>query len=84
MKTQRRRQKCLYDCHANETRFCLNCSVWLAMPRRRKLDRDWEGPYLIVEVMEPQTYRVRHQKQKRRSLVVHSARMKRYVGRESA
>ncbi|KRZ83169.1 hypothetical protein T08_11901 [Trichinella sp. T8] len=67
MKTQRRRQKCLYDCHANETRFCLNYSVWLAMPRRQKLDRDWEGPYLTVEVMEPQTYRVRHQEQKRKS-----------------
>ncbi|KRY51915.1 hypothetical protein T03_9122 [Trichinella britovi] len=49
MKTQRRRQKCLYDCHANETRFCLNYSVWLAMPRRQKLDRNWWGPHLIVE-----------------------------------
>ncbi|KRX31782.1 hypothetical protein T05_13621 [Trichinella murrelli] len=37
------------------------------MPRRQKLDRDWEGPYLTVEVMEPQTYRVRHQEQKRKS-----------------
>ncbi|KRY34787.1 Retrovirus-related Pol polyprotein from transposon [Trichinella spiralis] len=84
LKTQQRRQKCLYDRHANETRFCLNDSVGLAVPRRQKLDRDWEGPYLIVEVMGSQTYRVRHQEQKRCSLVVHSARMKRYHARESA
>ncbi|KRY26557.1 hypothetical protein T01_9825 [Trichinella spiralis] len=84
LKTQQCRQKCLYDRHANETRFCLNDSVGLAVPRRQKLDRDWEGPYLIVEVMGSQTYRVRHQEQKRCSLVVHSARMKRYHARESA
>ncbi|KRX20025.1 Retrovirus-related Pol polyprotein from transposon [Trichinella nelsoni] len=84
LKTQQRRQKCLYDCHANETRFCLNDSVLLAVPRRQKLHRNWEGAYLIVEVMGPETYRVRHQEQKRRSLVVHLARMKRYHARESA
>ncbi|KRX36675.1 hypothetical protein T05_5847 [Trichinella murrelli] len=30
------------------------------MPRRGKLDREWDGPYQVVEVMGPQTYRVRH------------------------
>ncbi|KRZ52524.1 hypothetical protein T02_9039 [Trichinella nativa] len=34
--------------------------------------------------MGSQTYRVRHQERNRRSLVVHSAQMKRYHARESA
>ncbi|KRZ66321.1 hypothetical protein T10_376 [Trichinella papuae] len=80
MKTQQRRQKCLHDRHVNETRFRLNDRVWLAMPKRGKLDRGWEGPHRLVEVIGPQTYRVRHQERKRRTLVVHSDRMKRHHG----
>ncbi|KRY42383.1 Retrovirus-related Pol polyprotein from transposon [Trichinella spiralis] len=82
LKTQQRRQKCLHDRHAKESRFCPNDRVWLAMPRRGKLDRGWEGPYHVVEVMGPQTYRVRHHERKRRTLVVHSDRMKRYYARD--
>ncbi|KRX14099.1 hypothetical protein T07_10372 [Trichinella nelsoni] len=33
--------------------------------------------------MGPQTYRVRHHERKRRSLVVHSDRMKRYYPRDT-
>ncbi|KRY38235.1 hypothetical protein T01_2967 [Trichinella spiralis] len=53
------------------------------MPRRGKLDRGWEGPYWVVEIMGPQTYRVRHRERKRRTLVVHSDRMRWYQARES-
>ncbi|KRZ49537.1 hypothetical protein T02_148 [Trichinella nativa] len=53
------------------------------MPRRGKLDRGWEGPYRLVEVMGPQTYRVRHHEPKHRTLVVHSDRMKRYHTRDT-
>ncbi|KRY44876.1 Methyltransferase-like protein 13 [Trichinella britovi] len=38
----------------------------------------------VVQVMGPQTYRVRHHERKRRTLVVHSDRLKRYHARESA
>ncbi|KRX43884.1 hypothetical protein T05_3975, partial [Trichinella murrelli] len=69
----------LHDRHAKESRFCPNDRVWLAMLRRGKLERGWEGPYRVVEVMGPQTYRVRHHERKRRTLVVHSDRMKRRV-----
>ncbi|KRY47380.1 Retrovirus-related Pol polyprotein from transposon [Trichinella britovi] len=82
LKTQQRRQKYLHDRHAKESRFCPNDRVWLAMPRRGKLDRGWEGPYRVVEVMGPQTYRVRHNERKRRTIVVHSDRMKRYHARD--
>ncbi|KRY09713.1 hypothetical protein T12_14276 [Trichinella patagoniensis] len=83
LKTRQRRQKCLHDRHAKESRFCPNDRVWLAMPRRGKLDRGWEGPYRVVEVMGPQTYRVRHHERKRRTLVAHSDRMKRYHARDT-
>ncbi|KRY46567.1 Transposon Tf2-9 polyprotein [Trichinella britovi] len=49
LKTQQRRQKYLHDRHAKESRFCPNDRVWLAMLRRGKLDRGWEGPYRVVE-----------------------------------
>ncbi|KRX25354.1 hypothetical protein T07_10866 [Trichinella nelsoni] len=38
------------------------------MPRRGKLDCGWDGPYWVVEVMGPKTYRVRHRERKRRTL----------------
>ncbi|KRY26311.1 hypothetical protein T01_13290 [Trichinella spiralis] len=48
------------------------------------LDLGWEEPYMIMYVMGSQTFRVRHQEQKCRSLVEHSDRMKRYYTREFA
>ncbi|KRX12557.1 Methyltransferase-like protein 13 [Trichinella nelsoni] len=47
-------------------------------------DRGCVGPYQVVQVIRLHTYRVRHHERKRRTLVVHSVRMKRYHARESA
>ncbi|KRZ52405.1 hypothetical protein T02_8563 [Trichinella nativa] len=74
---------CLHDQHAKELRFSLNDRMWLAMPRRGKLNREWEGPYRVVEVMGPQTYRVRLHERNRRTLVVHSYQMKRYHAKDT-
>ncbi|KRY45603.1 hypothetical protein T03_14742 [Trichinella britovi] len=60
-----------------------NDRMWLAMPRRGKLDREWEGPYQVVEGMGPQTYRVRHHGRYHRTLVVHSYQMKRYHAKDT-
>ncbi|KRX69775.1 Retrovirus-related Pol polyprotein from transposon [Trichinella sp. T6] len=78
LKTQQRLQKYLHDRYAKESRFSLNDRMWLAMPRRGKLNHKWERPYQVVKVMGPQTYRVRHHERNHRTLVVHSERMKRY------
>ncbi|KRY49978.1 hypothetical protein T03_17018, partial [Trichinella britovi] len=40
--------ECRYDRHANESFFRQNDCVWLAVPRRRKLYRSWERPYMII------------------------------------
>ncbi|KRZ49691.1 Retrovirus-related Pol polyprotein from transposon [Trichinella nativa] len=74
---------CLHDQHAKELRFSLNDRMWLAMPRRGKLDREWEGPYQVVEVMGPQTYRVRHHERNRSTLVVHSYQIQRYHAKDT-
>ncbi|KRZ31475.1 hypothetical protein T02_3724, partial [Trichinella nativa] len=42
----------------------------------------WEGPYEIVQTLGTHTYRVRHQKRRRRPMVVHSGRLKKYVTRD--
>ncbi|KRZ81571.1 hypothetical protein T08_4540 [Trichinella sp. T8] len=57
--------------------------MWLAMPRKGKLDREWEGPYQVEEVIGPHTYRVRHHEPNRRTLVVHSFNIKRYHAKYS-
>ncbi|KRZ96687.1 hypothetical protein T08_12126 [Trichinella sp. T8] len=54
LKTQQGRQKCLHDRHGKESLFCPNDRVWLAMLRRGKLHRGWEGPYRVVEITGPQ------------------------------
>ncbi|KAL1240120.1 RNA polymerase II-associated protein [Trichinella pseudospiralis] len=43
-----------------------------------------EGPYEIVQTLGPHTYRVRHQERRRRTMVVHSDRLKKYVTQEDA
>ncbi|KRZ81324.1 hypothetical protein T08_14068 [Trichinella sp. T8] len=42
-------KNCLHDQHAKELRFSPNDRMWLAMLRIGKLDREWEGPYQVVE-----------------------------------
>ncbi|KRY07308.1 hypothetical protein T12_16343 [Trichinella patagoniensis] len=84
LKVQQRRQKSLYDRKATQGTFRVEDLVWLAIPRGGKLHPCWEGPYEIVQTLGPHTYRVRHQERRRRTMVVHSDRLKKYVTREDA
>ncbi|KAL1230199.1 Retrovirus-related Pol polyprotein from transposon [Trichinella pseudospiralis] len=81
---QQRRQKSLYDRKATQGTFRVKDLVWLAIPRGGKLHPCWEGPYEIVQTLGPHTYRVRHQERRRRTMVVHSDRLKKYVTQEDA
>ncbi|KRZ03458.1 Transposon Ty3-G Gag-Pol polyprotein [Trichinella pseudospiralis] len=81
---QQRRQKSLYDRKATQGTFRVKDLVWLAIPRGGRLHPCWEGPYEIVQTLGPHTYRVRHQERRRRTMVVHSDRLKKYVTQEDA
>ncbi|KRY45588.1 Retrovirus-related Pol polyprotein from transposon [Trichinella britovi] len=76
LKVQQRRQKSLYDRKATQGTFRVKDLVWLAIPRGVKLHPCWEGPYEIVQTLGPHTHRVRHQERRRRTMVVHSDRIK--------
>ncbi|KRX22266.1 hypothetical protein T07_8553 [Trichinella nelsoni] len=43
-----------------------------------------QGTFRIVQTLGPHTHRVRHQERRRRTIVVHSDRLKKYVTREDA
>ena len=73
---------------SNQNQYIVGDFVWLHRAVRKKglspkLQRPWTGPYQIVEVLSPQTYRIRLAVAgKRTSLVVHHDRLKPCVVRE--
>ena len=73
---------------SNQIQYVEGDFVWLHRGVRRKglspkLQRPWTGPYQVVEVLSPQTYRVRLAAPGRRtSMVVHHDRIKPCVVRE--
>jgi transposase InsO family protein len=79
-----KRQKTNYDVKAKGEAFELGEWVWLLNPKPRKgvspkLQRDWEGPYLILTKLDDVIYRI--QKSPRcKPRVVHFYRLKRYKG----
>ena len=76
------------DAVAHQVAYIVGDFVWLHRPVRRKglspkLQRPWSGPYEVVEVLSPQTYRIRLAgKGKRTTMVVHHDRIKPCIVRE--
>ncbi|KRX36687.1 Transposon Ty3-G Gag-Pol polyprotein [Trichinella murrelli] len=79
LKVQQRRQKTLYDRKETQVNFRVKELVWLPIPWGGQLHPCWEGPYEIVQTLDTHTYRVRHHERRRRTMVVHSDRLKKYV-----
>ncbi|KRX98943.1 Retrovirus-related Pol polyprotein from transposon 17.6 [Trichinella pseudospiralis] len=49
LQKESRRQKKWYDRRTTDCHFDVNDKVWLATPKRNKLDKIWDGPYRIVQ-----------------------------------
>lgn len=84
-----RRMKDRYDVKSNTQVLEAGTLVWLYAPKRSvgrcpKLQSNWEGPYEVLEVLGPVTYRIRHQQRTRaKTTVVHRDRLARYLTRQS-
>ena len=84
MKLGSEKNKWYYDHKAQERGFELGDPVWLHNPKRKKgrtpkLQRPWEGPYLVTSRLDDLIYRI--QKGPRsRPMVVHVDRLKKYRG----
>lgn len=82
-----RRMKDRYDLKSNTNVLEVGTLVWLYAPKRTvgrcpKLQMNWEGPYEVLEILGPVTYRIRHQQKARaRTIVVHRDRLARYLVR---
>ena len=78
------RNKRYYDHKASHRGFERGAPVWLHNPRRKKgrtpkLQRPWEGPYLVISRLDDLIYRI--QKGPRsKPTVVHVDRLKKYQG----
>lgn len=78
------RNKRYYDHKASHRCFERGDPVWLHNPRRKKgrtpkLQRPWEGPYLVISRLDDLIYRI--QKGPRsRPTIVHVKRLKKYQG----
>ena len=51
--TAARRQKKQYDVHAQDRNFPTGNTVWLSIPTAGKLDRWWEGEWVVREAKSP-------------------------------
>ena len=84
MKLGSERHKRYYDHKAQNRGFERGDPVWLHNPRRKKgrtpkLQRPWEGPYLVTSRLDDLIYRI--QKGPRsKPMVVHVDRLKKYQG----
>ena len=77
------RMKARYDLKANERHFAIGEKVWLYNPRRTKgispkLQKDWEGPYIVVTRINDVVYRIG--KGPRLRKIVHLNRLAPYQG----
>ncbi|KRZ04757.1 Retrovirus-related Pol polyprotein from transposon [Trichinella pseudospiralis] len=71
LKTESRRQKKWYDRGTTNYEFNIDEKVWLATPKKDKLDRMWEGPYRILQQLGQNIYRVSKVSSPRKKLIVH-------------
>ncbi|PIK43217.1 Retrovirus-related Pol polyprotein from transposon [Apostichopus japonicus] len=76
------RQKKHYDLKADDGGFKEEDTVMLYVPKRRrglspKLQRCWEGPYVVINRLSDVTYRIKRS-EKAKSIVVHFNRLKPY------
>ena len=81
LKTSAERQKKLYDRKSGSPKFKIGDSVWRYSPPRAKLKfgKGWEGPYLVVQRVNPLCYKIQ-KGQNYRSIVVHVNHLKLYEG----
>ncbi|KRX34722.1 Retrovirus-related Pol polyprotein from transposon [Trichinella murrelli] len=75
LKTESRRQKKWYDRGTTDYKFNIDDKVWLATPKKDKLDRMSEGPYRILQQVGQNIYI-----NPRKKLIVHVDRLKRWYG----
>ncbi|KRX17349.1 Retrovirus-related Pol polyprotein from transposon [Trichinella nelsoni] len=80
LKTESRRQKKWYDRGTTDYKFNIDGKVWLATPKKDKLDRMWEGPYRILQQVGQNIYKVSKVSSLRKKLIVHVGRLKRWYG----
>jgi transposase InsO family protein len=76
------RRKTDYDIRVKEQKFCVGDWVWYYYPRRfkgksPKWQKHYNGPYLVVKVIEPSNY-VLQRSSGANPFVVHADKLKRY------
>jgi len=79
MEMKSSRIKWRYDRKARDCSFEQGQKVWFYNPRRKegktpKLQRDWEGPYVVVRKLSDVVYCIRHSN-RHKNMVVHSDRL---------
>ena len=84
MRAASERQKRHYDLKAHKHLYQQGDAVWLHSPARKKglspkLQRPWEGPYLVLDRLSDVTYRIQ-KSQRSKPRVVHNNRLKKYEG----
>ncbi|KRZ52294.1 Retrovirus-related Pol polyprotein from transposon [Trichinella nativa] len=80
LQTESRRQKKWYDRRTTDCHFDVNDKVWLATPKRNKLDKIWDGPYRIVQQAGHSIFKIKKESNPRKQLIVHVDRLKRCYG----
>ncbi|KRY06545.1 Retrovirus-related Pol polyprotein from transposon [Trichinella patagoniensis] len=78
--TESRRQKKWYDRRTTDCHFDVNDKVWLAKPKRNKLDKIWDGPYRIVQQAGYSIFKIKKESNPRKQLIVHVDGLKRCYG----
>ncbi|CAC5404175.1 unnamed protein product [Mytilus coruscus] len=83
--TASNRQKRQYDLRANQNSYKVGDSVWLNILARvkhisPKLQKQWDGPYIITEVISDVIYRIQKSPNSKFQ-VVHHDRLKRFYGK---
>ncbi|CAC5404234.1 unnamed protein product [Mytilus coruscus] len=83
--TASNRQKRQYDLRANQNSYKVGDSVWLNILARvkhisQKLQKQWDGPYIITEVISDVIYRIQKSPNSKFQ-VVHHDKLKRFYGK---
>jgi len=86
MEMRSSRIKGRYDKKARDCSFEQGQKVWLYNPRRKegktpKLQRDWEGPYVVVRKLSDVVYCIRRSN-RHKNKIVHSDRLASFYERE--
>ena len=80
LRTAAERRKDAYDIKVKDTRFCEGQWVWYLLPRRfvgryPKWTRNYQGPYLVIQVIPPCDYKIQRTK-RAAPIVVHGDKLK--------